>query len=246
VKSRLVGGAVAVVLALIGALLVYAYAQGATQRAMAHMDPVEVLVVRDKVPAGTTVEELKDLVEIESQPSGVVAGSALASLDDFAGRVTAVDLVPGEQLVEERLVDPEALQTPGSVPVPAGLQEVTILLEPDRVVGGRIVAGDTVGIFMSFKPEEGPQVTQQVFHKVLVTTLQRAEATAQASGQGGEGSGNAEALPSGSMLVTFAVDDLTASKVIFGAEWGSIWLSKEPADATESAPTPIRFSEVIP
>ncbi len=210
---------------------------------MAGLDPVGVLIVQENVPAGTPVEDLSTFVRSESQPSGAVAISALENLQGSAGKVTAIDLVPGEQLLAERLIDPAVLETPGTVPVPEGLQEVTFALEPQRVVGGKIVAGDTVGIFVSFDGilEDGPgqAVTQQVFHKVLITGFQRAEATA-------EEPVNTEALPTGAMLVTAAVNDIDATKIIFGAEFGRIWLTKEPDEATESEPTPITFDEVYP
>lgn len=243
-KSRVLGGLIAVVLVVIGAVLVYSYAQGADQRAMANLDPVEILVVQEAVPEGTPVESLSDYVVLEAQPAGSVPNSALRDLDTSSGRVTAVNLVPGEQLLAERLVDPTELEIPGTVPVPEGLQEVTFALEPQRLVGGRINAGDTVGIFASF--EDGAledqlerSSTQQVFHKVLITSLQRAEATAEEPVDG-------QALPTGSMLVTAAVNDVDAAKIIYSAEFGRIWLTKEPQTATESEPTPIIKTEVYP
>lgn len=241
-KSRLLGGAAAVVLALIGAVLVFSYTQAADQRAMQDLNPTDVLVVQEAVPAGTPVGSLTESVAVESQPAGAVPNSALENLDDSAGKVTSVDLIPGEHLLGGKLIDPAKLQTPGSVPVPEGLQEITFSLEPQRVAGGKITAGDTVGVFASFEagalddePEEA--TTQLVFHKVLVTALQRSEA-------GAEEPVDNQALPAGTMLVTVAVDDVDASKIIFSNEFGRIWLSKEPADATESAPTPIQKSEV--
>ena len=56
---------------------------------------------------------------------------------------TTVDLQPGEQLLAGRFARPRALQAPGTVAVPAGLQEVSVQLEPQRAVGGRLAAGDT-------------------------------------------------------------------------------------------------------
>ncbi len=241
-KSRLVGGTLAVVFALIGALLVFTYAQGANQRAMQELEPTEVLVVQKEVPAGTTAEALAEFVAVESQPSGAVPASALSNLDDTAGKVTTVDLVPGEQVLKERLVDPAQLQTPGSVEVPEGLQEVTFMLEPQRIVGGKVAAGDTIGLFVSFEGLDAePARTQQVFHKMLVTGIQRAEAAVESTEEA-----NPEALPAGSMMVTVAVNDVDAAKVIYANEFGRLWLTKEPAEATESGPTPITRAEVLP
>jgi pilus assembly protein CpaB len=244
VKSRLLGGVIAVVLVLVGALLVFSYAQGADQRALADLDPAQILVVQEAVPEGTPVESLDSFVSLQSQPAGAVPDSALSDLEGSAGMVTAVGLVPGEQLLAERLVDPAELEIPGTVPVPEGLQEVTFALEPQRIAGGKIIAGDTVGVFASFEAgaladQLEQDSTQQVFHKVLITGLQRAEAAM-------EDPVSIEALPAGTMLVTVAVNDVDAAKIIYSAEFGRIWLTKEPATATESAPTPIIRTEVYP
>ena len=46
--------------------------------------------------------------------------------------------------------------------------------------------------------------------------------------------------------MTVAVDDDDAHKVIYAAEFGRIWLSKEPKEATESDPQPMTIDEVYP
>ncbi len=148
-KSRLLAGSAAAVLALVGVILVFSYAQGADQRAVQNLAPVDVLVVKTAIPAGTSVDAMKDSLVTQQLPGSAVPKTALHTLADAAGKVAAVDLVPGETLVAERLVAPDALKSPGDVKVPAGLQEVSFQLEPQRVVGGRLVPGDHVGIFIS-------------------------------------------------------------------------------------------------
>ena len=98
-KSRTLAGIAALVLAIVGALLVVSYAQGADARAVQGLDPQDVLVVAKAVPAGTTVEALKPFLATEKLPGTAVAKSALRNLDGLAGKVTAVELLPGEQLV---------------------------------------------------------------------------------------------------------------------------------------------------
>lgn len=245
-KSRLLGGVAAVVLALIGAVLVFSYAANADARAMAGLQPTDVLVVRKAVPAGTAVEQLQESVGLDKRPTGSVPTGALTTLDNSAGKVTATDLVPGEALVGQRLVDPETLEAPGSIPIPKGMQEVTVALDPQRVVGGRIAAGSTVGVFVTFGggalkyDKISTTTTQRVFHKMLVTSLQRADPAVDPA----DGS---KVLPAGSMLVTLAVNDPAAAKIIFSAENGAIWLTNEPKDATEdNPPKPVRVTEVYP
>ena len=244
-KSRLLAGLAAVMLAIIGAILVVSYAQGADTRAVQGLEPVTVLVVQKAVPAGTSVEALKAFVASEELPGRAVTASALKNLDGQAEKVTAVELLPGEQLVAERLVAPEEFQASGSAQVPKGLQEVSFQLEPQRVVGGRIAPGDRIGIFINLKdggleakPEK--QTTQLSIHKVLVTAVQRAPAATPAPQPSTDGSAPpAEdmSLPTGSLLLTVAVNDVDAAKIVYAAEFtefASLWLSKEPLDAAES------------
>lgn len=241
-KSRLLAGIAAVVLALVGAMLVVSYASGADERAVRALEPVEVLVVATAVPAGTAVESLLPFLAAQKLPGTAVATSALKSLDGLAGKVTAVELLPGEQLVAERLTAPETLQASGSVQVPDGLQEISFQLDPQRVVGGRLTAGDHIGIFISLKdggieakPEK--ETTQLTLHKVLVTSVQRAASAAPSPEPTAGGSGapvEDTSLPTGSMLLTVAVNDVDATKIVYGSEFGTLWLSKEPLNATDS------------
>jgi len=256
VKSRLLAGAAAAVLAIVGAMLVISYAQGADQRAVKDLEPVAVLVVKTAIPAGTPVESMTAAVAIEQLPGAAVTDSSLESLDGSKGKVAAVDLVPGEQLVAERLIKPEELKTQGSVKVPAGLQEVSFQLEPDRVVGGRLAPGDHVGVFVSM--DEGgledradKETTKLTVRKALVTAVQRAPEAAPTAAPSPTASADPNAadpkdttLPTGSLMLTVAVNDVDAAKIVFAAEYAKMWLSKEPTNAKDSGPRIIQRSEV--
>jgi pilus assembly protein CpaB len=240
VKSRLLAGTAAVALAIVGALLIIFYAQGADQRALATTKPVDVLVVQKAIPAGTPVNEMAASLVIEKVPAAGIADSALRTLDNYAGTVSAVPLIPGEQLLAERLVAPEEVKAEGVAKVPAGLQEVTFELEPKRVVGGRVEAGDTIGIGFIFdagadkaKPAEG--TTQLTLRKVLVTAVQRApQAKAAEKPAAGEPDPQDTTLPQGSLMVTVAVSDIDATKIMYASEFGRLWLTKEPLDAKDN------------
>lgn len=241
-KSRLLAGVAAVVLAIIGAVLVVSYAQGADSRAVKDLDPVSVLVVQKAVPAGTPVASLQAFLTTQELPGTAVSKSALKNLDGQGGKVTSVDLLPGEQLVAERLVQPEVLKPSGAVEIPKGLQEVSFQLEPQRVVGGRIAAGDHIGIFINLKDNgiEGKpdkQTTQLTLHKVLVTAVQRAPvATPSPQPTAGGAPTEDTALPTGALIITVAVNEPDATKIVYASNFvdvASIWLSKEPLDASE-------------
>ncbi|MHA7279174.1 Flp pilus assembly protein CpaB [Arthrobacter sp. MDT2-2] len=247
-KTRLIGGLAALVLAVLGTTLLVLYVGAADSRAQEGLDPTEVLVVSERIPAGTPVEELQDLVATESLVKSAVAPRALTTLDGQENKITAIDLLPGEQLLAERLVAPEDF-SPGTVPVPDGLEEVTILLAPERMLGSRITAGDRVGVYISGElEEEAPdwkRLPEEIFglkehtnlslQNVLVTAVQQAAPETEDSAGAGS---DAVTMPNGSAFVTLALDDLNAGKVIFGAEFGSIWFTKE-SDTSEEVDIPV-------
>jgi pilus assembly protein CpaB len=247
VKTRLLGGIVALVLALVGTLLLVSYVQASEARAQQDLQPVEVLVVQEQIPKGSDLGKIKPAVRLTSLPSASIPNGALKSLDGLNGKVAAVDLLPGEPLLGARLADPDSLSAPGSVPVPNGMQEISVQLEAQQVVGGRVAAGDTVGIVVLFDKgalKDSPDVEsgQQVFHKVLVTSVQRSTAKAE-SGSDPAAQANTE-LPTGQLIVTFARNEPDSVKIAFAAHFGSLWLTKEPATAVEGAPVVVKKPEL--
>lgn len=229
-KVRLLSALAALILAIVGAILIFAYVQGADRRALAGTETAEVYVVTTPAPAGTRAEDLGGFVSLRLVPKSVVVEGAVTDLADFSGRVAAVDLMLGEQLIESRLVDPSALGVPGTVPVPEGMQEFTVQLSADRVVGGRLNAGDTVGVFVSFDSgaeATGGPTTHLLFHKMLVTSVQGIDAPAE------EGTAVPPPVPGGAVLVTIAANAPDAEKIVFAAEFGTLWLSKESEGASE-------------
>ncbi|MFK0001906.1 Flp pilus assembly protein CpaB [Paenarthrobacter sp. NPDC090522] len=240
-KMRLLGGIAALVLAVIGTVLLVNYVSNADRRAQSSLDPVDVVVVEKPVPAGTSVQELSSYVQIRSVPSTAKADGALTALDKTSGQVTSVALEPGEQLLGSRLINPAERIMPGAVPVPDGMQEVTVLLPPESVVGGTIRAGDLVGLFVTQTDPNNAQVasTQLVFDKVLVTAIQQAPAS---TGTAQEGT---SAVPSGASFVTLARNSTDAAKVILSARVGNIWLTKQSATTPESPKTPVSTSGIF-
>ncbi len=228
-RRRLLAAAAALVLALVGGVVLVAYTRGADARAMAGMDTVQVLVVDQPVAAGTPAEDLPALVRTEQLPARAAVAGRVTDLAALDGLVATTDLQPGEQLLDSRFADPRSLQAPGTVAVPVGAEEVSVLLEPQRAVGGRLVAGDRVGVFLSL--EEGA-TTHAVLHRVLVTQVQGAPAPAgSASDTDTDTASAGAAAPSASLMVTLAVTAEQAEGVVFGAEHGTVWLSLEPETA---------------
>ncbi len=150
-RKRAAAGALALVLATIGTIVLVAYVRGAEERALDGEDLVEVLVVDQAVTEGTSAAEVAGMTRVEVVPRKIRADGALADLTAVDGLVTSTALLPGEQLVSQRFVTPDAFTRDG-VPAPAGLMQTTISLSPERALGGAIAPGDTVAVVASFDP----------------------------------------------------------------------------------------------
>lgn len=262
-KARLLGGIAALVVAIIGTVLLFNYVQGADRRALANTETEDVLVVKQEVPAGTPASQLGQYVVNKPVPRTAVAADRVDDIGALGSKVTSVALVPGEQLLNSRMVEAGAFLGPARVAVPAGLQEITVRLGIDRVVGGHIQAGDTVGVFVSLgdaaaategAPAASGNGTQLTFHKVLVTAVQfssgaPAQTQSQATQASSQGALNAESdnkqTSSDSYLITFARNAVDAEKLVYAAEFGKIYLSKEPADATEGTSGVVNQTKVF-
>jgi pilus assembly protein CpaB len=233
VRRRLLAAFAALVLLVVGTAVLVAYVRGADARALAGTRTVEVLVVDELIPEGTPASELTGLVRTEMLPAKAVLEGRVTDLPSLSGRVATVDLQPGEQLLAGRFENPDDLQAAGTVAVPPGLQEVSVLLEPQRAVGGRLAAGDAVGVLVSLEFEDGTSASHAVLHDVLVTQVQGAPAQAAPEGETETASAGTPA-PAGSVMVTLAVSAAQAEAVVFGIEHGTLWLTLEPDGADTS------------
>jgi pilus assembly protein CpaB len=227
---RLLAALAALLLAAVGTVVLLAYVRGADERALEGVQTVEVLVVDEEIAAGTPAEDLADLVRTELVPAKTAVEGRVTDLAEIRGRVASVDLQPGEQLLTARFDDPAELLTPGTVPVPEGMQEISVLLEPQRVVGGRLAAGDTVGVYLSLVFQDGTASTHAVQHQVLVTRVQGAT-TVEDDGGATTVAGGA---PATALMVTVAVVARDAEQIVYGQEHGTLWLSLEPEGADTS------------
>jgi len=151
VKRRIIGLITAVALAAVGTGALVAYVRSAEDRALAGEELVGVLVVAERIEAGAAATSLEDRVVVEEVPAKVRVDGAVLDLAELTGLVAAVELLPGEQLTADRFVEPSRLVNEG-LGVPDGMLEVTLSLEPERALGGRLVPGQHVAVVASFDP----------------------------------------------------------------------------------------------
>ncbi len=247
---------------VLGTALLVRFVQGAESRALEGEQLVETFVVVDYIPAGTTSEAMIDnkLVQVTQVPEKVRPTDSVLAASQISGLVAETDLFAGEQLVLDRFVNPDAFDSnPSTVQAPEGYVELTVSMEPSRVMGGFIAPGDTVAIFASFgafsaeatdvivdgevielpQASDGedisaPETSHVLMHKVLVTEIQVEEVPVQRDPNEPDTFNQPRLAPSGNMLITLALTTPEAERLVYALEYGSLYMAQEPDDAPET------------
>jgi pilus assembly protein CpaB len=244
----------ALIVAIVGTVLLITYVNAADSRALAGVETEDVFVVQKAIPAGTPASALGDFATKKSLPKSAIPGDSVTDLASLKGKVSSVELQPGEELLSTRFIDPTSLVQPGRVAVPNGMQEFTLRLPIERVVGGTLAAGDTVGIVLSFAAQDNvPAQTQLTFNKVLVTAVQlsngaltqNSSASPQATQSGGLGGGSSANQSTGEYLITLARPAQDVERIVYASFNGQVYLTKEPASAAEGNSAPVDRTKVL-
>jgi len=224
-RRRVLGVALALVLAVVGAVALVSYSKKGHDDNVAAGALTNVYVVNKLIPKGSDVAIVTTSVEQEQIPANLVQPGTI-NPSDVGDKTAAVDLLPGEQLIGARFV------TKAQSDAPADKVQVSAKLDAERVVGGTLTKGDTVGVYLSFEPfdsnklatdtttpDKTPSMTHLEFQQVLVTNVQTAADTTDKDG----------AVKSGQFIVTLALTPAQSERFVFATEFGHVWLSNEPA-----------------
>jgi pilus assembly protein CpaB len=241
-KPRAVSIALALLLAVIGTGAVAAYVSRASARAVSGLRAVTVLVAQQQIPADTPAATAwqDGSLRAEQLPAQSVSAEAIGAITaDLGSLVTSTEIMPGQVLLRPMLV-PTA-QVSGGLAIPGSMVAVTIPLCLPQAVAGYVRAGSQVAIFDTFSTGSmsssgscsGGSISGQgsgiIETRVVLPRVQVLAVGAAASGQG-SGAGSQS---QGSVLVTLAVDQADAERVIELTETGLPYLAQlTPASQT--------------
>jgi pilus assembly protein CpaB len=229
-RKRVLAAVMAVLLAALGIAALVVYTQSAQDRAFQGTETVEVLRVKERVPAGTKASDIEDKLERVNLPRAAVPDGHVTDIDNLGAKVTTATLVPGEVLVNARFTGSAALKGSGAIEVPKGFQELTIDLPSNRAVGGTVQPGDFVGIIASY---DGDKVTNFAVNRVLVLAV-----------TGGIPAGEAAAAAAGGMQIRLALESESAEKVVNAVEFGKVYLTRQ-GDGAETGRAVITKEDVV-
>jgi pilus assembly protein CpaB len=226
---RILAIVAAAVIALVGAVLVLLYANGADNRAVAAASPTTVYVSNVQIPAGTTLKDavrLQQLTQTQVAARSLPAG-ALTKVDDSNSALVALaDIPPGQYVLAaafgETPLGEKALQ------VGAGKLAVSVQLADPARVGTFVTPGSFLTIFMTYKlknlqttdeakvfNEQDVKGTSVLLDNIKVIAMGDASLTpAQQPAEGEDGQAQQQNAPS--FLVTLEVTPEQATRLIHG------------------------------
>lgn len=221
---------IAIVLALAAGAAVYFYARTAENRALQAQQPVAVLTSASVIPMGTSLAQAQadGLIATTQVPEQLRPADAIDSVSAANRDLVALADIPAGQLLLAPAFGAAPTQV-AALRVPDGLMAVTVLLEDPGKVGSFLRPGSQVAVFDTVA-RPGTEVgmpmafsTRPLIDRVEVLAVgavtEEQEATATAEDWTAR-------------LVTLAVDQAQAERLVHGTHTGVLTLALLGEDTT--------------
>lgn len=219
---------VAAMIAAVGTSLVFLYVRGVDARAAQEFDAVKVLQAVETINAGETLADAQadGKIQMGAVGRGELLTGAVTSIGDMGQKVALTTLYPGEQIVTAKFGSAGEQQ---ALPIPDGKMAISVQLTDPARVAGFVSPGAEVAIFINAEPEQIdvqtgatkklPDFTRLLLPRVQVigvgdTSVVPTTTTSE------EGTQTTEQIPR--TLLTLAVDQDEAERVLFGAKNGEL------------------------
>lgn len=225
-SRRILAITIAMVLAALGTAGGLFLVLSADSRAQSRIgDAVTVAIATKRIPVGTTGSKiLSDLmVRFEKMPKALVPKDTLSEIDaERAKLVVTSNIAVGQMLLAANFDTPSKVTS--GLPLPEGKMAVTVETGAPEQVAGYVQAGSQVAIFLTYNvvQKDGTKTnlerTRILLPRVEVLALgtyQSAQARTAATGT---------TARTGSLMLTVAVDQADAERLIEGLSHGTLYL----------------------
>lgn len=214
-------GAITLFIAIIGAVIVFLGVVSYVGSVSAEVGPkTKVYVAKEEIPKNKTID-LKNDIELKDLPNKYVTDQMVTNLDQLAGQKAANGIAKGSFIQSDSLVPISNLQD--------GEREITINLNADLGINGRVAPGDIVDVVASFaKEREGDNsagdyrradipynVAGTLVPNARVVAVGQAKEEGDVRPQGNAGDPALEGIAR-TVAVTFAVSARDASRLAYG------------------------------
>ena len=212
--------AIAVVLSLMTAILVYNYLKAVTTGQNAQQGVTVIVAKVDIAPKTKITPEMVSAVKV---PPEFIQPGAVTSLDKVVGAVVREQIVSGEQVSERRLIR-EGKSVGFTGIIPRDKRAVTVAVNEVTGVAGFVKAGDYIDVVVTFDAATvGDNVSHVLMQNILVLAANRDTEIGVTAAPGKE---SPKEISKGT--VTMAVTPDEAAKLTLAEEKGKIRLELRP------------------
>jgi pilus assembly protein CpaB len=210
----------AVLVAAMGAVLVFLYVQGADNRAEDRFDTVEVLKATQIIEAGELIEDAQAAgkLTIAQVTQDQVLVGAQTDTETIAGTRAMQTIYPGEQIVADKFSTGLPASTTLPQPDDGKIAMSVNLTDPSRVAGF-VNPGSEVAIFVTGVDGEGTSYSRLLLTRVTVLAVGNTTPVATTTTDE-SGASTTEQLPR--TLITISVDQRQMEKVLFAQSNGEL------------------------
>jgi Flp pilus assembly protein CpaB len=183
------------------------------------VQPISVLVAKSLIPKGTPgdVVGTTKLYTVASIPRDQVKNGAYVDPKTLTGKVASVDIYPAQQLTSSDFAVADSSSLTQSLA--RDERAVVIALDSPGEVGGQIVAGDKVDVWVAFNAVTTNGVSKPVVHEVLQNMY-----VLNAGSSGGN--------------VTLRATSRQSGMLIYASSNAKVWLVLRPAVGTVNLKPP--------
>jgi pilus assembly protein CpaB len=220
---RILAIAIAIVLATMGTIGGVFLVLSAESRAQNQIsNPVMVAVATVPIPIGTTGAEIREggMVRLVKMPKDSVPDDTMSEISvELDSLAVSSTLAVGQLLLRAHFGSRSAVTS--GLPLPEGKMAVTVETGAPEQVAGYVQAGSQVAIFLTYDVVDsngnatGIERTRVLIPRVEVLAIGTNQRARTSTGGGG----------SGSLLLTLAVDQTQAERLIEGLSHGTLYLA---------------------
>lgn len=202
-----------VLVAALGTMLVFLYANNVKQTSYENTEVVAAYVASVPISVGTPGAEAATQIEATELPAGVVPAGAIIDPAEISEGLAVVPVQPGQVILASMFGDASAVE---SLPIPEGKMGVAVQLDDAQRVAGFVIPGSEVAVFSTVDgdAEAGGTTTRLLLPRATVAAVGPTTIVSRTTGEGE--AVNVEEIPTA--ILTLALDQVDAERLIFGQQ----------------------------
>lgn len=233
----------AIILGLAAAAGIYIFLDNTKKTYQVNGDFVRVVMARQRIPARTQITG--QMIELKDIPAKYLNANAMVDSKEVVGKTTKSEILPGEQILRDRIAKDKDASEGLAFQLPAGRRAVTVAVDEVSGLAGLVKAGDRVDVLGTFDlqgavGQEKTSATSLLIQNVNVLSVDQSTSPDILNSQDAKKGNNS------ARTITLSVTPEQAQSLVLCSEKGTIRLALRPATDQEIVNLPsIRMLQLI-